>query len=374
MPGAVASQVKGKLNKSLGNGLPLPNQNGANRTDLIGINPMAHPGWDALIKGAAECGLFHTSIWARVLRETYGHRPLYLCRAFEGKLHSLLPLMEVSSPLTGRRGVSLPFTDFCLPLPVSDDPRELYASAMKQGYDRGWRYLECRGGNWEWPGAAPSLQFWGHAVELQRPEHLLFEKLDSAVRRAVRKAQKAQLQVDFRGDLGAMTRFYGLHCATRRRHGVPPQPWRFFENIAKLVVRPGYGYIAEVRLREETVAAAVFLHFGRKALYKFGASDYKYQGLRPNNLLLWEAIKRYSACGFARLHLGRTSVGNPGLRRFKLGFGAREENIQYFKYDFKRNHFVKGLDASAGCLNPMFKRLPPNLLRLFGTLIYPHLS
>jgi len=50
----------------------------------------------------------------RVLRETYGHVPLYAARFAGGQLEGLLPLMEVSSPFTGRRGVSLPFTDFCL--------------------------------------------------------------------------------------------------------------------------------------------------------------------------------------------------------------------------------------------------------------------
>jgi len=367
--------VNEKPTENLGaNGLYSGKQNGANRADLIGMNPMAHPGWDALVAKEAGGSLFHTSIWARVLRETYGHHPLYLCRAFNGKFDGMLPLMEVRSPWTGRRGVSLPFTDVCLPIGLSGHPRELYASAIKQGHVRGWRYLECRGGGWECPGATPSLQFWGHVVELDRSDKLLFESLKKAARRAVRKAQKAQLQVAFKTDLAAMSRFYELHCATRQRHGVPPQPWRFFEKIAKHVVQPGYGYIAEASLRDQPVAAAVFLHFGREAFYKFGASDYKYQELRPNNVVMWEAIKKYAASGFARLHLGRTSLANQGLRRFKLGFGAREEQIQYYKFDFNKNLFVKDFDFSSGWLTSTFSCLPPAVQRLFGALFYPHLS
>lgn len=349
-------------------------QNAKDSAGLMGLNPMRHPNWDALVEKEPKSTLFHTSVWAQVLRETYGHRPLYLHRALNGKLHSLLPLMEVWSPWTGRRGVSLPFTDVCLPLSVSEHPRALYASAMNQGYVRGWRYLECRGGPWECPGATPSLQFWGHTVELGGSDNSLFQRLDRSVRRGVRKAQKASLQVEFKSDLEAMSRFYSLHCATRRRHGVPPQPWRFFEKIAKLIILPGYGCVAEARFRNEPIAGAVFMHFGHEAFYKFGASDYNYQGLRPNNLVLWEAIKRYSASGFARLHLGRTSLANDGLRRFKQGFGTHEEKIDYFKYDFRRNCFIKDRDLSTGWLNCVFSSLPPAMLRLFGSLVYPHLS
>jgi lipid II:glycine glycyltransferase (peptidoglycan interpeptide bridge formation enzyme) len=41
----------------------------------------------------------------------------------------------------------------------------------------------------------------------------------------------------------------------------------------------------------EPVTAAVFLCFGTAAIFKYGASDPWHLGLRPNNLVMWEAIK-----------------------------------------------------------------------------------
>ena len=61
---------------------------------------------------------------------------------------------------------------------------------------------------------------------------------------------------------------------------------------------------------------------------------------------MWEAIKRYAENGFSRLHLGRTSLANEGLRRFKLGLGAREEKIEYYKYDFRKESFVSDVDRA----------------------------
>ena len=50
----------------------------------------------------------------------------------------------------------------------------------------------------------------------------------------------------------------------------------------------------------------------------------KYQNLRANNLVMWEAIKYYSAKGFELFSFGITKPDNEGLRKFKLGWGASE--------------------------------------------------
>jgi hypothetical protein len=182
------------------------------------------------------------------------------------------------------------------------------------------------------------------------------------------------LKLDFTNSLESMRLFYGLHCRTRHRHGLPPQPFRFFENILRHVLETGLGFIAISRVDQRPVAAAIFFHNERQAIFKFGASDYAFQHLRPNNLVMWAAMKRCAANGIKSLHLGRTSMANQGLRRFKLGFGAREEKIPYYKYDFVKQTFVAEGDHSTGWHNYAFRSLPPGLLRLAGRLLYPHLS
>ena len=78
------------------------------------INPLEHSQWDAQLANHAEANFFHGAAWARVLHDTYGHQPVYFCRFAGGQLQQLLPVMEVASPWTGRRGVALPFADFCV--------------------------------------------------------------------------------------------------------------------------------------------------------------------------------------------------------------------------------------------------------------------
>jgi len=338
------------------------------------VNPLEQLQWDTQLAALPEATLFHGTAWARVLSETYGHQPVYFCRYAGGQLRQVLPVMEVSSALTGRRGVSLPFADFCSPLNGGvEDLSELYASAMEHGRQRNWRYLEARGRFDRWRGATASVSFFGHTIHLGGDSGM-FREMDGAMRRGIRKAEQAKLQIEFGKDAEAMRVFFALHRHSRRRHGLPPQPVEFFDNIARYVFGAGHGFVAIARHEGRPVAAAVFFHTGQRGLYKFGASDYQFQHLRPNNLMMWEAIKHCASLGLTDLHLGRTSLFNDGLRHFKLGFGAVEETIQYAKYDFRRSGFVSDVDRSEGPLNAMFRCLPMPLLTQAGRFLYPHLS
>ena len=89
------------------------------------VNPIDHPNWDALVLAHPNCSFFHSSAWARVLQEAYGYKPLYFT-VFDGDaISACLPVMEVSSFITGKRGVSLPFSDLCEPL--ADDALQFEA-------------------------------------------------------------------------------------------------------------------------------------------------------------------------------------------------------------------------------------------------------
>ena len=337
----------------------------------LGVDPLGCSDWDARVAEHPHSTIFHGSGWARVLRDSYGHSPHYFTRIEGGQLAGMLPVMEVSSWLTGRRGVSLPFTDCCAALQSAGD---LYEKAMECGRKRRWKFLECRGCDGAWEGSKPSLSFWGHKIDLGMAQAKLFEGMESAVRRGVRKAERAGVAIDFDTGEESMRTFYHLHCRTRRRHGLPPQPWRFFLNIQRHLLSVGQGFLATARLQGRPLAAAVFLHDGRQASYKFGASDFAFQNMRPNNLVMWAAMKRCAERGLAALDLGRTSLSNDGLRRFKLGLGAQEEEIGYVKYDFSIRQFIQDVDRSKGWFNRVFARLPLPVLRLSGDVLYPHLS
>lgn len=221
--------------------------------------------------------------------------------------------------------------------------------------------------------ARAAVSFRGHTVDLTgQPDP--FAKLDPAVRRAVRKAERSGLEFRPLTTREAMLDFYRLHVQTRKRHGLPPQPISFFLNIQKYIFEKGMGFAGLALSGNRPVAAAVFFHQGAKAIFKFGASDREFQALRPNNLAMWHGMRFLASHGIKHVHLGRTSLHNEGLRRFKLGWGATENLIEYAKYSPAANTWLTSADRVAGFHNAVFSRLPLAINRLMGSLIYPHLD
>jgi lipid II:glycine glycyltransferase (peptidoglycan interpeptide bridge formation enzyme) len=121
----------------------------------------------------------------------------------------------------------------------------------------------------------------------------------------------------------------------------------------------------------KAIAGAVFFHFGKEAIYKYGASDMTWSQLRPNNLLMWEAIKHYAGDGFTNFSFGITEPENEGLLQFKRSWGAREGMIKYYKYDLRKEAFVTD-EFRKKTSYAFFKHMPLPLLKLTGSLIYRH--
>lgn len=339
------------------------------------VNPLEDPLWDTKLAACPGATFFHGSAWARVLHDTYGFQPVYFTLGGPERIDALLPLMEVNSWLTGRRGIGLPFTDECAPLcPDAGGFAPLYACALAHARSRNWKYLECRGGRSLFGDVPASTSFYDHLLDLRGGEAALFARTEASVRRAVRKAEQSALTITVAQDLAAVRTFYTLLCKTRQRHGLPAQPFPFFANIHRHILARNQGQIILAHHQGTPVAGAVYFHFGDTAIYKFGASDETLQHLRANNLVMWEAIKWHAGHGFASLDFGRSSLANEGLRKFKLGWGTTERQIDYVRQDLRSDAFVTVKDESAGWYNRIFNHLPVSLSRLAGSMLYKHVA
>src|SRR5262249_31776098 len=144
----------------------------------------------------------------------------------------LLPCMEVDSWITGVRGVSLPFADYCEPIMAGDTvPSEVLAHVSMTARQRQWTFLEVRGGDALFPGVAPYISCARHRLALGGKEAEIFARLRSNYRAKIHKACRYGLTVTRCCSPAAMAEYYRLHCLTRKRHGVPPQPAYFFKKI-----------------------------------------------------------------------------------------------------------------------------------------------
>jgi hypothetical protein len=343
--------------------------------DIKILNPLEVPSWDEQILALPGCSFFHSAAWARVLTESYGYKPLYFSVLEGDRIRALLPLMEVNSFLTGRRGVSLPFTDFCEPLAEKEeDFREMWAAIQELGNRQGWRTMELRGGKDFLPQEPAAAAYYLHALALQDDPEKLFSRIKDTHQRNIKKARKAGVTVELRRDAQGLKAFCRLNAITRRDHGLPPQPSFFFETIGHSIISQGKGFVALADHQGIKVAAAVFFHFGGQAVYKYGASDKRFQNLRANNLVMWESLKWLAENNFQELHFGRTDLDHEGLRRFKTGWGTEEHRVQYRRYDFKTRTFRAAAKSGSGYSEQIFRRLPLFVLDRIGALLYRHVG
>ena len=364
-----------RLDSFLGRGPCVDPETGHRSVVIRIVDPLREPGWDHLITLHRNADCFHTSAWARVLHQTYNHRPFYLQFFHRQTLVALIPFMEVRSPFTGRRGVCLPFSDACEPLIFDPEAANLIKDQLISFMrERRYKYLEIRGGKSLRVATTSAGRFYGHTLDLCGGSKDLITRFANSVRRAIRKAERSGVKAFIEHNRHAIGDFYKLHVQTRRRHGIPPQPASFFLNIHEHIVKPGLGFVVLGRYGYRVVAAAIFFRFGKNALYKYGASDNRFQEFRANNLVMWQGIQVLAHAGAEQLHFGRTDLENDGLRRFKLSWGAEEETIDYFRVYPLGRECVPSVRSESGFHKKIFGRLPLALNRLAGCLIYPHLD
>jgi CelD/BcsL family acetyltransferase involved in cellulose biosynthesis len=339
------------------------------------LDPLAGDVWDSHVTARTDHSVFHRAAWARILAEAYGHRPVYLRIMVAGVEAALVPLMEVRSPLTGRRGVSLPFADFAGPL-WTGPRREAAVYQVLQGVaaERKWKHLELRGGSSPAPAVRAFRTYRAHELDLSPGISQLAKGLPESTRRSIHKAERSGLTVTVGRDPHDMVEFYQLHGRTRRRHGLPPQPFGFFQAICRHLIEPGLGEILLAHHAGAAVAGAVFFHSGGRAVYKFGASDKEHWNLRPNHWVMWKAIQHLVETGCRSLHFGRTSDTDAGLIRFKHSWACVDGTLSYFRYHTGRQAWIADGNPPAESLPMIFGHLPISLNRIAGCLIYPHLD
>jgi hypothetical protein len=340
------------------------------------VNPILYKDWDQLVLRSSQYSFFHTTAWAKVLSDSYNYLPEYLFSAEDNKIQLLLPFMHISNFLTGKRGVSLPFTDYSDPIISEEISQEnLVHFIIEHAKSAKWKYFEIRGGDTFFANIDSSSFFYGHTLNLQEDVDELFAGLSKNTKRNVKKAErKSDLKVFRSQSLESMLQYFDLHCITRKRHGLPPPPSNFFKKIHEHVISKNLGNVFLASFKDKIIGGAVYFHFGEKAIYKYGASDLDFREVRPNNLVMWEAIKYYAQNRYDELCMGRTEQENDGLRRFKTGWGTTEKQINYYKYEVKSESFIHVNEMVNPHQKMIMKKIPKPILTMIGSKLYKYVG
>jgi len=343
---------------------------------LYEIDPLADPRWNELLDRHPQASIFHQPAWLAALRDTYGYTPAVFADTPPGEpLRNALLFCRVESWLTGRRLVSLPFSDHCAPLVASDANLEsiLLQLEPRLRAER-WRYIELRVPE-STPVAAhyaPSEAFCFHEIDLQPDAEAIFGGFHrNHVQRTIRKAERSGVVHEAGRSQALLAEFYRLHQLTRHRHGTPTQPFSWFANLLLHFGEAAAIHVA--RLEGRPAAAIVTLAFKHTLVYKYGASDAAFNRYGGTSLLFWRAIQDAKRGGRLQFDLGRSDLDNPGLIAFKDHLGGRRSALSYYRYTGQpgrtgRTGWVQSWGKS------LFAAVPRQISGPVGSALYRHLG
>src|SRR5262245_58094306 len=166
------------------------------------IDPLRDPRWAEFVQRHARASVFHTPGWLNALRRTYGYEPVaYTTSVPHSDLRNGLVVCRVRSPLTGKRLVSLPFSDHCEVLVDQADERACLLEALeREAKAEGWRYVELRSVSPledHHAGIRAHRVFYGHRIALHRPASELFCGLSKTrCQQMIRRAERMQLSYE----------------------------------------------------------------------------------------------------------------------------------------------------------------------------------
>jgi CelD/BcsL family acetyltransferase involved in cellulose biosynthesis len=282
----------------------------------------------------------------------------------------------VASWATGKRLVSLPFSDHCEPLAEgAAELGELVRFALRHAESAGCKYVELRprgeaSALAQSTGLGAGSSFAFHEIDVGCGLDRLYRNFHpDSIRRKIRRAEREGLGYESGRSEPLLGKFFKLLVRTRRRQGLPPQPIAWFRNLAEAM-----GEHLTIRVAskgDSPVAALLTLSYKDTVTYKYGCSDERLHNLGGVPFLFWRTIQEMHQAGMARLDLGRSDFDNPGLIAFKDHLGAKKTALTYYR--------APAVAAGASGFREkfakrVFSHLPDAVLTAAGRVLYRHVG
>jgi Acetyltransferase (GNAT) domain len=340
------------------------------------FNPVEDVRWDKFLESHPAASIFHTRGWIEALRSTYGYEPVGFTTSPPGSpLTNGIPFCQISSWLSGRRLVSLPFSDHCAPLVENAEQLSDLFAALRENVEREkWKYVEIRAvDSMQDPGTLQQSKiFVSHRLDLRPSLDAIFLTLHKGcVQRNIRRAEKANLTYEAGASDLLLHKFYRLLLETRRKHGLPPQPQAWFRNLVSCL-----GDNVKIHLAAKDgcpIASILTLRHKHVLVYKYGCSDPRAKNLGGTHFLLWKAIQAAKNAGISEFDLGRSECDNAGLISFKDRWGTQRSTLTYFRFPFTHSQI-----AHTATQGPIVKyvvgHVPDSVLAAAGRMLYKHVG
>jgi FemAB-related protein (PEP-CTERM system-associated) len=358
--------------------------------DIIEVSGDAEQDWDYYVSNHPGSSFLHLYGWGKVIRKTYGHRPLYLAALEGDSIVGVLPMVLVKGAVTGKKLISVPFGSYGGPIADNDTiGRELVDKARELAGKHSTKYLEIRDNPRDNPGDNPRdnpvtdsaehlnlLQaakgnFVSSILELKETEGEMWDSLKKNKRKTISKSEKQSIFVEWDDDEDD---FYPLYARNMRDLGTPVHSKKFFAGLLREF--PGSAKLQVVRLADGSntiIYSSFYILHGDTMTNCWSSALQEYRDHYPTDRGIWDAIKYGIEKGCRFYDFGRSISGSPN-QEFKRRWGAVQEPMTY------RYHMLKGKmpdydlsGASASRFTKLWRRMPLPLAGILGPRLRKHI-
>ena len=291
--------------------------------------------WDAFIDAHPKGTPLHRSGWLKTISEAYTLDPwLFVLEDSSMKVKALVPFFKMRHLFKGNRLVSLPFSDYCVPLGLNESSVLDMLQRILEMSDLDVKGIEIRGYLNNAPGFISYPYYKHHILRLHPDPQEVLKQVDKrTIQYSIRKATREGVALIEDRTQKGMEEFFKLYILTRKKHGIPSHPKAFFLALERNIVEKGQASVLLAVHDSRVVAAGIFMNHRRTVYYKYNVSDpARSVKVVPNHLLTWTAIERGCHRGYEILDFGRTAPDNAGLMRYKNMWGTEVEDLPYICY------------------------------------------
>ncbi len=323
--------------------------------------------WREFVAATPGGNVFQTPEMFETFRRARGHRPSLLAARRAGEVLALLVPVEVAvGPDVARRVATrsivyggilhvpgpdgINAVDRLLRTHEASVHHAVLLTELRHIVDAGpvGDVLEANGYTYE--------DHLNYLIDLDRPADDLLASISRSTRKQIRRGlRQGEVLVEDAVSREDLTAWYRILEETYRNARVPLADASLFRAAHEVLVPRGMVRFVLARIGETIVAASAELAHGDTVYGWYGGVDRQYSRSTPNELLMWDVLRRASEEGYRVYDFG--GAGRPdeayGVRDFKAKFGG--DLVCYGRHT--RTHAPVRLRlARAGY--EMYRRLP----------------
>jgi hypothetical protein len=295
------------------------------------LDPARIP-WDAL-EILPDRTIFQSRAWLEFLAETQGARPVVaelragsdVAGYFTGAI-----VKRFGIPILGSsfRGWTTPYMGFNL-LPGATHREALQALEQLAFGELKCLHLEVSDRNMrpeDGAGLDFELEFYeSYETDLTQTEEQIFNSMESACRRCIRKAEKSGVRIEVATDAGFATEYYEqLKDVFAKQKLAPTYGLDRVKALVKHLQPSGNLLLVRAFSPEgKSIGTGIYPGFNKVAQFWGNASWREHQILRPNEALHWYAMRYWKSRGITIFDWG-------GGGTYKEKYGPRPSSAPWF--------------------------------------------